>query len=330
MRTRRTALLLSLTSATVAALFTVPVSHAQPAFPTKTVQIIVPNPPGGATDVLARVLATELGPRLKQPVVVVNRAGASGTVGSDIVAKANPDGHVMVMGHAASHATSPSMYSQLPYDPVKSFAPVTLVAVVTNVLIVHPEIPAKSVKELIQLTKTRPQPLVFGSGGTGAITHLAGEIFKQTAGVNLTHAPYKGSSQAMADLLGGHISLMFENLPGAVAHIRSGKVRPLAVLSDKRSSAVPNVPTIAEAGLTGAEAVSWFGLFTTAGTPKEVVNILNREIVAVIRRPDVQAKFADVGAEPVGSSPEAFGKLVQDEIKKWGTVIKKAGVKPAS
>jgi len=330
MRTRRTALFLSLTSAMIAALFTVQVSHAQQSFPTKTVQIIVPNPPGGATDVLARVLAAELGPRLKQSVVVVNRAGASGTIGSDMVAKASPDGHLMVMGHAASHATSPSMYSQLPYDPVKSFAPVTLVAVVTNVLVVNPQIPAKSVKELIQLAKTRSTPLVFGSGGTGAITHLAGEIFKQTAGVNLTHAPYKGSSQAMADLLGGHISLMFENLPGAVTHIRSGKLRPLAVLSEKRSSAVPDVPTIAEAGLAGAEAVSWFGLFTTAGTPKEAINTLNREIVAVIRRPDVQAKFADVGAEPVGNSPEEFGRLVQSEIKKWGAVIREAGVKPAS
>lgn len=330
MRTRRTALYFSLASAAVAALCTVQASYAQQAFPTKTVQIIVPNPPGGATDVLARVIATELSPRLKQPVVVANRPGASGTIGSDLVAKATPDGYLMVMGHAASHATSPAMYSQLPYDPVKSFAPVTLVAVVTNVLVVHPDIPARSVKELIQLTKKRSAPLVFGSGGTGAITHLAGEIFKQTAGVNLTHAPYKGSSQAMADLLGGHISLMFENLPGAVSHIRAGRLRPLAVLSEKRSPAVPDVPTIAEAGLPGAEAVSWFGLFTTAGTPKEIVNILNREVVAVIRNPDVQKKFADVGAEPVGSTPEEFGRLVESETKKWGEVIRKAGVKPAS
>lgn len=330
MQARRTAAVVSLLFVTVAALLSAPPSHAQGAFPSKPVRIIVPNPPGGATDVLARVLATELGPRLKQSVIVENRAGASGTIGSDLVAKATPDGHVMVMGHAASHATSPAMYSNLPYDPVKSFAPVTLVAIVTNVLVVHPEIPARSVKELIELTKSRPTALVFGSGGTGAITHLAGEIFKQTAGVNLTHVPYKGSSQAMADLLGGHISLMFENLPGAVSHIRSGKLRALAVLSDKRSPAVNDVPTIAEAGLPGAEAVSWFGLFTTAGTPKEVVNTLNREIVAVIRRPDVQIKFADVGAEPVGSTPEEFGRLVQTEIKKWGEVIQKAGIKPAS
>lgn len=309
-------------------------AHATPSpaqeFPTRPVHIIVPNPPGGATDVLARVISEQLGTRLGQPVVVENRPGASGTVGSDLVAKARPDGHLMVMGHAASHATSPSMYRNLPYDPVTSFAPVTLVANVTNVIIVNPSVPAKSVQELIAVAKASPGKLVFGSGGTGAITHLAGELFKQLAGVELRHVPYKGSSQAMTDLLGGHISLMFENLPGAVGHIRSGKVRPLAVLSQKRSSAVPDVPTVAEAGLPGAEAVSWFGLLTTAGTPKEVVDKLNREIVAVIRKPEVQARMADVGAEAVGSSPEEFGKLIRSERDKWGKVIKASNIQPAS
>jgi tripartite-type tricarboxylate transporter receptor subunit TctC len=309
-------------------------AHAAPSpaqeFPTRPVHIIVPNPPGGATDVLARVISEQLGTRLGQPVVVENRPGASGTVGSDLVAKARPDGHLMVMGHAASHATSPSMYRNLPYDPVTSFAPVTLVANVTNVIIVNPSVPAKSVKELIGVAKASPGKLVFGSGGTGAITHLAGELFKQLAGVELRHVPYKGSSQAMTDLLGGHISLMFENLPGAIGHIRSGKVRPLAVLSHKRSSAVPDLPTVAEAGLPGAEAVSWFGLLTTAGTPKEVVDKLNREIVAVIRKPEVQARMADVGAEAVGSSPEEFGKLIRSERDKWGKVIKASNIQPAS
>jgi len=180
------------------------------------------------------------------------------------------------------------------------------------------------------VAKASPGKLVFGSGGTGAITHLAGELFKQLAGVELRHVPYKGSSQAMTDLLGGHISLMFENLPGAVGHIRSGKVRPLAVLSQKRSSAVPDLPTVAEAGLPGAEAVSWFGLLTTAGTPKQVVDKLNREIVAVIRKPEVQARMADVGAEAVGSSPEEFGKLIRSERDKWGKVIKGSNIQPAS
>lgn len=303
-------------------------SQERHGYPNRPIRLVVPNPPGGTTDVLARVLAEELGPRLGQAVVVENRAGASGTIGSDAVAKAAPDGYMLVMGHAASHATSPSMYPNLPYHPIRDFAPVTLVANVTNALVVHPDVPAKSVKELIALAKSRPGKLVFGSGGTGAITHLAGEIFEQTANVDLLHVPYKGSSPAMADLLGGHISIMFENLPGAVAHIRSGKLRGLAVLSPTRSKAVPDLPTIAEAGLPGAEAVSWFGLFTTAGTPREVVEKLNQEIVAVIRKPEVQARMADVGAEPVGGTPEEFRRLVQSEIEKWAKVIEAANVKP--
>src|SRR5688500_1106225 len=204
---------------------------AQAQYPAKPIRLIVPNPPGGATDVLARVMAEELAAPLGQSVIVDYRPGASGTIGSAAVVKAGPDGYTLVMGHAASHATSPSMYKNLPYDPVRDFAPVTLVAVVTNVLIVHPVVPAKSVKELIALARARPGELVFGSGGMGAITHLGGEIFKQLAGVELRHVPYKGSSQAMADLLGGHISLMFENLPGAVGQIKSGRLRPLAVLA---------------------------------------------------------------------------------------------------
>jgi tripartite-type tricarboxylate transporter receptor subunit TctC len=304
-------------------------SHAQQ-FPTRPIRIIVPNPPGGTTDVLARLLSDELAKSFGQPVLVENRAGASGTIGSDLVAKAAPDGHLMVMGHAASHATSPSMIKNLPYDPVKDFAPVTLVANVSNVIILNTAIPAASVKELIALAKQQPGKLVFGSGGNGAITHLAGEIFKQTASVELTHVPYKGSSQAMTDLLGGHIALMFENLPGAIGHIKSGKLRALAVLSDKRAPSVPEIPTIAEAGLPGAEAVSWFGLFTTAGTPAAVVERLNRDTVAAIRKPDMQQRIMDAGAEPVGSSAADFARFVRDEGAKWGKVIRATGLKPAS
>lgn len=299
-------------------------------FPNRPVRIIVPNPPGGATDVLARVLAEELGTRLGQPVLVENRAGASGTIGSDLVAKAKPDGHVMVMGHAASHATSQAMYRNLPYDPVSDFATVTLVATVPNVIVVNPGVAATSVRELIALAKSKPGALVFGSGGTGAITHLAGEMFKQMANVNLTHVAYKGSGQALGDLMGGHIALMFENLPGAVGHIKAGKLRGLAMLAEKRSPAVPDIPTIAEAGLPGCEAVSWFGLFTTAGTPKETVERLNREAVAAIRKPEVRARMADVGADPAGGSAEEFGALVRSERDKWTKVIKTSNIQPAS
>lgn len=303
--------------------------HAQ-TFPLKPIRVIVPNPPGGATDVLARIIAEELTPRFGKQVIVEHRPGASGTIGSNIVAKAPPDGYTLVMGHAASHATSPSMYRNLPYDPVTDFAPVTLVANVTNVIVVHPSLPAKTAKDLAALAKARPGQLVFGSGGSGAITHLAGELFAQKAGVNLVHVAYKGSGQAMADLIGGHIPLMFENLPGAITHIKAQKLRPLAVLSERRSSAVPDVPTIAEAGFRGAEANSWFGLFTTAGTPKDIVDRLNREVVAVVKKTDVQTRFADVGAEPVGSNPEAFGNLVRAEKEKWGHVIKTANIQPGT
>jgi tripartite-type tricarboxylate transporter receptor subunit TctC len=222
------------------------------------------------------------------------------------------------------------MYRNLPYDPISDFAPVTLVANVPNVLILHPSIPARSVKELIAFATARPGQLAFGSGGPGAITHLAGELFNQTAGVQLMHIAYKGSGQAMTDLLGGHISMMFENLPGAIGQIKSGKLRGIALLAHKRSAAVPDIPTIAQAGLPGAEADSWFGLFTTAGTPKDIVERLNREVVAVVKKPEVQSRFADVGAEPVGSSPEDFARLVRSEKDKWSKVIKTANIPPAS
>ncbi len=305
-------------------------SQAQQAFPSKPIRLIVPNPPGGATDVLARILADDLSTRQGKTVVVENRPGASGTIGSTLVAKAPPDGYSLVMGHAASHATSQSMYRNLPYDPVTDFAPVTLVANVTNVIVVHPSIPAKSVKELVALAKARPGQLVFGSGGLGAITHLAGEMLKQTADVNILHVAYKGSGQAMIDLLGGHISMMFENLPGAIGHIKGGKLRALAVLSEKRSPAVPDLPTIAQAGLPGCEANSWFGLLTTAGTPREIVDRLNREFVAVIRKPEVTARMADIGAEAVGSSAEEFGGLIRSERDKWTKVIRTANIQPGS
>ena len=322
---------MSAAAAAAIALAVLPAAHAQAQqpFPSKPIRLIVPNPPGGATDVLARILADDLG-RQGKSVVVENRPGASGTIGSTLVAKAPPDGYSLVMGHAASHATSQSMYRNLPYDPVTDFAPVTLVANVTNVIVVHPSIPARSVKELVALAKARPGQLVFGSGGLGAITHLAGEMLNQTAGVNILHVAYKGSGQAMIDLLGGHISMMFENLPGAIGHIKAGKLRALAVLSEKRSPAVPELPTIAQAGLPGCEANSWFGLLTAAGTPRDIVDRLNREFVAVIRKPDVTARMADIGAEAVGSSAEDFGSLIRSERDKWTKVIRTANIQPGS
>ena len=312
----------------VGALMVAGAAVAQQAYPTHSVRLIVPNPPGGTTDILARLLADELTLSLGQPVVVEYRAGASGTIGSDIVAKAKPDGYSLVMGHAASHATSPAMIRGLPYDPVKDFAPVTHVANVLNVLIVNPQLPAKSVQELIALGKSKPGALSYGSGGTGAITHLAGELFEQMADVDFLHVPYKGSSQAMTDLLGGHVNMMFENLPGAMGNIKAGAVRPLGIAGPMRSPALPDVPTVAESGLPGYEALSWFGVFTTGGTPKPIVDRLNKEFVAVIGKPAIQDRMRELGAEPVGSTPEAFGKLVSAEIEKWGKVIREANIQP--
>ena len=302
-------------------------AHAQ-AYPVKPVRVIVPNPPGGATDVLARIVAEELTPRLGRQVVVEHRPGASGTIGSNVVAKAPPDGYSMVMGHAASHATSPSMYRNLPYDPVSDFAPVTLVANVTNVIVIHPSLPPKSAKELEALAKARPGELVFGSGGSGAITHLAGELFKQKAGVNLVHVPYKGSGQAMADIVGGQVPIAFDQVVSSMPQVEAGKLRALAVTSAKRFASVPNLPTMSEAGVPGYEAVSWNGLAAPAATPREIVSRIQQDVARVLQLPDIKERFFRDGIAPVGSTPEQFAAHVRSERAKWEKVADAAGLKP--
>lgn len=303
-------------------------SLAQEKYPSQPVRLIVPNPPGGSTDILARILANELGKTLGQPVVVDYRPGASGTIGSATVANSKPDGHTLLMGHVASHATSPSLYKQLPYDPVKDFAPVTLVATLPNVAVVSSKVPVNSIQELIALARTKPGTLTFGSAGTGTLPHLSGELLKQMAGVDMRHIPYKGSAPALTDLIGGHISLMFENLPGAMGPVKAGQLRALAVTSLERSPAAPHIPTMSEAGLPGFEAVSWLGILAPAGTPKEVIDKLNGEIVSVIKSAEARKQMKELGFEPVGSTPEEFGNLIRSEIKKWGQTIRSAGVQP--
>jgi len=303
-------------------------ARAQQDFPSKPIRLIVPNPPGGTTDVLARIVATEMTATLGQPVVVDYRAGASGTIGSEFVAKSKPDGYTLVMGHAASHATSPSMYRSLPYDPIKDFTPVCVVATVTNILVVNPQLPVKSVQDLIALAKAKPRQLNFGSGGTGAITHLAAELFAQMAHVDIVHVPYTGSAPAVTNLIGGHIAFMFENMPGVISHVQAGTLRGLAVTGLQRSPAVPDLPTVAEAGVPGYEAVSWFGVLAPAGTPKAVIDKLNRAMVTAIRKPDVQARMSKLGAEAVAGTPEEFATLLQRERDKWAKVIKEAQIQP--
>ena len=301
-------------------------SHAQ-SWPAKPVRMIVPYAAGGTTDVLARIMSERLGHALGQPFVIEYRPGAGGTIGAEAAAKSAPDGYTIVMGAPGSHSTAASLYAKLGFDPVKDFAPIVHVANVPNSVVVHPSMPVKSVPELIAHAKVRPGEVAFGSAGTGATTHLTGELFALETGTKLTHVPYKGSSQAMVDLLGGQIPMMFENLPGAAPQVRAGKLRLLAVTSAKRSPAFPDTPAVSET-IPGFEVVAWFALFAPAGTPAAIVQRMNAESDRILQQADVREKIAQAGSEPVGGTPEAFARFLADDIAKWRRVIPAAGIKP--
>jgi tripartite-type tricarboxylate transporter receptor subunit TctC len=294
-------------------------------WPSKPVRIIVPFATGGVTDVVIRTIAPKLGEALGQPIVVENKGGAGGTIGTAQGAQAPADGYTFV-APAASHTTTPALYPRLTFDPVKDFVAVTQIVTVPYVLVVGPSLPAKDLKEFIALAKAKPGTLAYGSAGNGSSNHLAGELFEIMAGVDLVHSPYKGSGPALTDLMGGHIAFMFDPVNTSVQHIKAGKLRPLGAGSLKRLAALPEVPTIDELGLKGFEAVTWIGLLAPAGTPKDIVARMNREIVKVLQDPGVQEKLAASGAEPVGSSPEEFDAYVKKEFEKWGMVIKRANV----
>lgn len=296
-------------------------------YPEKPIRFVVPFTPGSGVDIVARLLGQKLGESWKQSVVVDNRSGAGGTIGTEIVARAVPDGYTILMGNLATHGINPNLYRKLPYDAIRDFAPVTQVADVTNVLVVHPSLPVKSMQELIALARSRPGSINYGSGGAGSGAHLAAELFKSTAGVNMVHVPYKGVGLAMNDLLGGQIQLMFSNLLSSLPHVKAGKLRALAVTTAKRSSAAPDLPTIAEAGLRGYEAANWFGVLAPAATPKQVVAKLNGDIVKVLQMPDVRNRLSSQGADPVGSTPQQFAAYIKAEIARWKTVIRNAGIK---
>jgi tripartite-type tricarboxylate transporter receptor subunit TctC len=296
-------------------------------YPSKPIRLVVPFAAGGATDVLARLVGERLTASLGQQVVVDNRPGAGGNIGSDIVARAEPDGYTILMGAVGTHAINPSLYPKMPYDPVKDFAPVTLVASVPNVLVVNPEVPAKSVEELIDLAKAKPGELNFASSGNGTSIHLSGELFKAMTGTDIVHVPYKGSGPAVTDLLGGQVQMMFDNMPSSLPHVKAGKLRALGVTSAKRSPALPEVPTIAEAGVPGYDATSWFGILAPAGTPEPVVTRLQGAIVQALGEPEMRQRMADLGAEPVGDTPAEFGQFIAAEIAKWAKVVNDAGVK---
>jgi tripartite-type tricarboxylate transporter receptor subunit TctC len=309
----------------VAACMTAPIAMAQN-YPAKPVRLIVPFPAGGVADVLGRMLAQRLSAQYGQQVVVENRAGSGGHVGAEVAARATPDGYTIMFGTIGIHAAY-GIYSKLSYDPARDLQPVSLLADLPNILVVHPSVPARNTKEFIALAKARPGELNFGTAGAGSSTHMIGELFKVVAGVNLTHVPYKGSAPAMADLLGGQIHLMFENLPVAIQHVRAGKIRAIGMTSRQRSASMPEVPTIAETGLPEYEATAWFTIGAAAKVPADIVRKLNTDIDAWLKAPDMQARWRDMGVTPLGGSPEVAAKFFASETVKWNRVIKAAGIR---
>lgn len=297
-----------------------------PDFPNRPLRFVVGYPPGGATDIIARLLGHRLTDALGQQVLIDNRPGASGIVGTDIIAKATPDGYSIVLV-TTSHGINPSLYPKLPYDSVKSFAPITQVATLQQVLVVNPSLPAKTLKELIALAKAQPGKLNFASSGSGQALHLSGELFKSLAGIDIVHVPYKGSAPARSDLLGGQVQMMFESMIGVLPFVTSGKLRAIAVSGARRSDAAPQIPTMSEAGVPGFEASAWVGVLAPAGTPKAIVGRLNSDFVKILKIPDVKEMLARSGAETVGSTPEQFASFIKAQIAKWSKVVKASGVR---
>ncbi|MBP0629582.1 MULTISPECIES: tripartite tricarboxylate transporter substrate binding protein [unclassified Cupriavidus] len=300
-------------------------AHAQGGYPTKPITLIVPFSAGGTTDILARIVGLQLGKALGQPVVIDNRPGAGGNIGASLAAKAPGDGYTLFMGTIGTHAINQSLYSKLPYDPVKDFAPITRVAMVPNLVVVNPKVPVNNVKELIAYVKANPDKLSYGSSGSGSSMHLSGELFNSMTGLHIQHIPYKGSAPAVNDLLGNQIGLMFDNMPSSYPHVKAGKLRALAVTSAKRSPALPNVPTVAESGVPGYEATSWFALYATGGTPQPIVDRLNAEVVKILAMPEVKKQMADQGAEPNPEKPAQLAAFMKSETAKWAKVVKASG-----
>jgi tripartite-type tricarboxylate transporter receptor subunit TctC len=300
-------------------------AHAQD-YPVRPIRMILGFAPGGSTDLVARVVAQKMADAWGQQVVVDNRPGANGMIGADLVAKAGPDGYSLLLSSIGPMAINASLY-KMPYDIVADFAPVTYTGNVTNLLVVHPSVPVVNVKELIALAKAQPGKLTFGSSGTGGAPHMAVELFRILAKVNVVHVPYKGGGPAMADLVGGQISGSFASMPSSIPFVRAGKLRALAVTAPKRSPAEPQVPTISEAGIPGFSVLDWQGLFTTAKTPAAVVNKLNSEVVRILKLPDVVERLATAGVEIQTSTPKEWGDFVKSEIAKWAKVVKESGVK---
>ena len=300
---------------------------AQTAYPDRPIKLIVPYPPGGTTDLLARTLAPRLSERLGQPILIENRAGAGGVIGSQVVAKSPADGYTLVFGSIASHGILPAIQVPPPYDPIRDFYPVSLIAITPNVLLANVAAPAKNVAELIALAKSQPGKLNFGSTSLGGSPHMSGELLKSQAKIQMVHVPYKGGAPMLVDLMGGQISYAFDNLPSSIQHIRSGKVKALAVTTAKRWPHAPEIPTMAEAGLTGYESSAWFGLLAPGNTPKAIVDLLQKQVSFILKQPEVEKIYLEQGAMPVGNSPDEFVRFITAEMQKWKTVVSDTGVK---
>jgi tripartite-type tricarboxylate transporter receptor subunit TctC len=299
-------------------------AHAQ-SYPDKTVRIIVPFAPGGSTDIVARITSQKLSERLRQSVVIDNRGGGGGNIGSELVAKAPPDGYLLLLGTVGSLTINPSLYKKMPYDPLKDLTPLAYLGSTPNVLVLHPSLPPKSVRELIALAKSKPGQLNYASAGTGGSVHLAAELFKSLAKVDMVHVPYKGSAPALIDLLGGQTQLMFSTLPPALPHVKSGRLRALGMTGAKRSPLVPELPTIAESGLPGYEITQWWGLLGPPGLPPAITTRLNYEVIAILQQPEAKERFASEGADTAPNTPDWFSSYMKSEVAKWAKVVRASG-----
>ncbi len=300
---------------------------AQATWPAQPVKWIVPYPPGGSTDMLARLVSHKLGARLGQPVIVENKAGAGGNVGTDFAVKQPADGYTIVMGNIGPISINPALYPDLPYKPQRDLAPVTMLMSVPNLLVVNPSLPVRSVQELIAYAKKNKEPLDYATPGAGTSLHLAGELFASSAGVRLTHVPYRGSAPGLNDTVAGHVPMMFDNMPSALQLVKAGKLRALAITSTARSPQLPEVPTMAEAGLPGYEIAGWFGVLAPAATPKPIIERLNQELLAVLAMPDVREQINAMGGIISAEGPADFGRYIAAETDKWGALVSKAQIK---
>ena len=312
--------------ACAAAMLATTVTHAATPYPGRPIRIVVAYTPAGATDILARTVGQKLNEAWGQPVVIENRPGANGNIGTEYAARATPDGHTLLMTTAGPHGINPSLYRKLGYDAVKDFAPISLVAMVPNILVVNNSIPAKDVQGLIAYAKANPGKVSYGSPGLGSTAHLSMELFKSLTGTNMLHVPYKGSAGVLTDLMGGQIAVTMDNIPPYLPQVKAGKIRALAISTAQRSPAVPDLPTVSESGVRGYSSGAWFGLLAPAATPKDVIAKLSAETARILQLPDVKARLTELGAEPVGNKPEQFGAHMKAEIAKWAKVIKDANV----